>query len=296
MQVRLNDREMEALQGLPWFARCLYVFGIRPYMDYRTGTVGIVRGVSWQSIAEALYVEPHQGETDSGTPDKSRVRRAAARLEKAGLIALRSMDKRLVFQCLLADTDQSAPNKPDTNPTQTRHSEADTANPNDGASFQAEPDTNPTHPEPAEPDTPPVSGIRKKNTNPYGFVVASAADDGQAPCAGDGVNQKKSNPPPACPHQDIIDLYHEILPELPRVKVWDKQRQGFLRARWREDAKRQNLDWWRRFFTAVRTSPWLMGQVPGREGRVFVCTLEWLIRPTNFRKVIEGYYADRRAA
>ena len=79
MQVRLNDREMEALQGLPWFARCLYVFGIRPYMDYRTGTVGIVRGVSWQSIAEALYVEPHQGETDSGTPDKSRVRRAAAR-------------------------------------------------------------------------------------------------------------------------------------------------------------------------------------------------------------------------
>lgn len=161
MQVRLNDREMEALQGLPWFARCLYVFGIRPYMDYRTGTVGIVRGVSWQSIAEALYVEPHQGETDSGTPDKSRVRRAAARLEKAGLVVLRSMDKRLVFQCLLADTDQSAPNKPDTNPTQTRHSEADTANPNNGAAFPAEPDTNPTHPEPVEPDTPPVSGIRK---------------------------------------------------------------------------------------------------------------------------------------
>lgn len=131
---------------------------------------------------------------------------------------------------------------------------------------------------------------------PDGVFVAGAADDGQAQCAGGGVNPKKSNPPPACPHQDIIDLYHEILPELPRVKVWDKQRQGFLRARWREDAKRQNLDWWRRFFTAVRTSPWLMGQVPGREGRVFVCTLEWLIRPTNFRKVIEGYYADRRAA
>lgn len=136
---------------------------------------------------------------------------------------------------------------------------------------------------------------REVNT-PDGVFVAGAADDGQTPCTGDGVNPKNSNPPPACPHQDIVDLYHEILPELPRVKVWDEQRQGFLRSRWREDAKRQNLDWWRRFFTAVRTSPWLMGQVPGREGRVFVCTLEWLIRPTNFRKVIEGHYADRRAA
>lgn len=135
-----------------------------------------------------------------------------------------------------------------------------------------------------------------KINNPDGLFVAGAADDGQTPCTGDGVNPKNSNPPPACPHQDIVDLYHEILPELPRVKVWDEQRQGFLRSRWREDAKRQNLDWWRRFFTAVRTSPWLMGQVPGREGRVFVCTLEWLIRPTNFRKVIEGHYADRRAA
>lgn len=143
--------------------------------------------------------------------------------------------------------------------------------------------------DPTQPDPDPMN-------TPDGVFVAGAADDGQTPCTGDGVNPKNSNPPPACPHQDIVDLYHEILPELPRVKVWDEQRQGFLRSRWREDAKRQNLDWWRRFFTAVRTSPWLMGQVPGREGRVFVCTLEWLIRPTNFRKVIEGHYADRRAA
>lgn len=160
MQVRLNDREMEALQGLPWFARCLYVFGIRPYMDYRTGLVGAVRGISWQSLAEALYVEPHQGETDSGTPDKSRVRRAAARLEKAGLIENRSQGMRLIFLCLAADTDQSARNKPDTNPTQTRHSKADAANANSGAGFTGEPDTNPTQTRHSKPGTPPVSGIR----------------------------------------------------------------------------------------------------------------------------------------
>ncbi len=175
MQVRLNDREMEALQGLPWFARCLYVFGIRPYMDYRTGTVGIVRGVSWQSIAEALYVEPHQGETDSGTPDKSRVRRAAARLEKAGLIVLRSIDKRLVFQCLLADTDQSAQNKPDTNPTQTRHSKAGTANANSGAGFAGEPDTNPTQTRHSKPGTPPVSGIREEGNEEHSLRSCSSA-------------------------------------------------------------------------------------------------------------------------
>lgn len=171
--VRLCDEERAALKGLPFFVRCLYVEGIRPFMDYRTGLVGVARRVSWQSLAEELYVEPHQGETDSGTPNKMRVRRAAERLEKAGLVENRSVGKQLIFRCLLAKTDQSAQKKPDTNPTQTRHSQADTqadtSEANSGAGFARKPntqaDTNPTQVETVKPDIHPDSGTPVNTTD-----------------------------------------------------------------------------------------------------------------------------------
>lgn len=103
--------------------------------------------------------------------------------------------------------------------------------------------------------------------------------------------------PPACPHSDIVSLYHDVLPELPRVREWSPDRQAFLRSRWRDDPKRQNLDWWRRFFGYVRKCPFLMGQVPPKPGSApFTADLEWLIRPQNFRKVIEGRYEARAEA
>lgn len=54
-----------------------------------------------------------------------------------------------------------------------------------------------------------------------------------------------------CPHQQIIDLYHEILPTATHVRCWTSKRQRALRARWGEDKKRQNLDWWRRLFEYI---------------------------------------------
>jgi len=99
-----------------------------------------------------------------------------------------------------------------------------------------------------------------------------------------------------CPHAEIVALYHEILPVNPRVKVWDGARSASLRARWREDAKRQSLDYWRRFFTHVAASEFLTGRRPDREGRPFLPGLDWLVLPKNFAKVIENRYHDRSAA
>lgn len=100
---------------------------------------------------------------------------------------------------------------------------------------------------------------------------------------------------PECPHSDIVSAYHEILPELARVRTWDSDRQKFLRGRWREDAERQSVDWWRDFFRYVRTCPLLMGQVERRDAAPWAADLEWLVRPSNFRKVIEGRYEARAA-
>lgn len=97
----------------------------------------------------------------------------------------------------------------------------------------------------------------------------------------------------ACPHSEIIALYHEILPELARVKTWDGARPISLRARWREDKKRQSLDYWRRFFTHVAKSDFLMGRVQSKDRTPFVADLEWLITARNFAKIIEGKYHAR---
>jgi uncharacterized protein YdaU (DUF1376 family) len=91
--------------------------------------------------------------------------------------------------------------------------------------------------------------------------------------------------PPPRPHQEIIDLYHRYCPALPRVKIWSPQRMKFLKARWREDAKHQSIAFWDKYFRYVAQSQFLLGS----DG-AWQADLEWLIRPTNFVKVIEGKY------
>lgn len=107
---QINVDERAALRGLPMLAREIYVFGLRPFMDYSSGIVGIKRGVSWKSIAEELYVEPHQG-IKGGEPSEKELRRALVWLQKAGLIGPNQADRRLVFELLLATRDQTAQKK-----------------------------------------------------------------------------------------------------------------------------------------------------------------------------------------
>lgn len=95
---------------------------------------------------------------------------------------------------------------------------------------------------------------------------------------------------PPCPHTEIVAVYHEVLPEWRRVVELNETRKSLLRARWRSKPARQDLGWWRRFFGYVRKSPFLMGQEHDEHRRPFEGDLEWLVRPTNFAKVIEGKY------
>lgn len=94
----------------------------------------------------------------------------------------------------------------------------------------------------------------------------------------------------SCPHEQIISLYHEILPTLPSVKIWNDKRKQYLQTRWREDENRQSLDFWKRFFEYVSKSDFLCG----RSG-TFQATLEWLVNSSNFVKVVEGNYENRKA-
>lgn len=118
MAILLNDQELEALAGLPHMAALLYVLAIRPRMDIATGRVGHRPRISWAALAEWLYIEPHPG-VSSGSPSVSQVRRAAAWLEKAGLLEIfgNKNEKTLFFLCPKATAHHHGQKQADSNPT-----------------------------------------------------------------------------------------------------------------------------------------------------------------------------------
>jgi hypothetical protein len=115
MAISLSDRELDAMDGLPHFHRCVYIFGIRKYMDYQTGITGIKREISYKSLAEEVYVKPHQGVKDTGNNSRDQIKRVLILLEKKGLISRHSIvtkdEKQLILKCLLANADNSIQNK-----------------------------------------------------------------------------------------------------------------------------------------------------------------------------------------
>jgi uncharacterized protein YdaU (DUF1376 family) len=105
---------------------------------------------------------------------------------------------------------------------------------------------------------------------------------------------------PKCFHKEVIDLYHIHLPTLRKVEIWNETRKGYLRQRWREVALELSatkpitaqdvLNWWAEFFTHIGTSKFLTGRVNDKSGRSFVADLEWILKPSNFAKIVEGKY------
>jgi hypothetical protein len=65
-----------------------------------------------------------------------------------------------------------------------------------------------------------------------------------------------------------------------------------LRARWNEDRQRQTLEWWKEFFAGVATSDFLTGRVNGSKAEPFVASLNWLLKPMNMEKVLNGNYLN----
>lgn len=95
-----------------------------------------------------------------------------------------------------------------------------------------------------------------------------------------------------CPHLEIISLYNEILPELQQVipDRWDGTRKKNLQARWRESQKHQSLDFWKRFFTALRNYQWYLGA----NDRGWKANLGWIVDKRNFDNLIEKFVSDSR--
>ena len=109
---------------------------------------------------------------------------------------------------------------------------------------------------------------------------------------------------PNCPHEDIVKAYADLLPMLPQVAVLSDSRKAHVTARWRavcadqKFTREQGVAWFRDYFGDVARSPFLTGNgKPDRAtGRVWAADFDWLMLPTNFVKVVEGRYLERKAA
>lgn len=124
-------------------------------------------------------------------------------------------------------------------------------------------------------------------------MSAEPADMQTSNPASDGKTGEQFDPPTkpsvACPQKQIVGLYHEILPSHPTVRLWGNKNQGYLSARWKSDPEFQSLDWWKSFFHRVGASDFLTGKTK----QEFMPDLEWLIKQSNFTKILNGRYDNR---
>jgi len=89
------------------------------------------------------------------------------------------------------------------------------------------------------------------------------------------------------PYQEMIDAYHEILPELSGVRKLTDKRKAQVKKLWMDKDMDKDMDRWRAYLQHIRGSKFLMGCVPGRDWQA---DFEWITNYNNFVKIIENKY------
>ncbi len=93
---------------------------------------------------------------------------------------------------------------------------------------------------------------------------------------------------PPCPYKKIMDLYHSICVSYPRIEDIDGERKKAVGARWR---KYQDLGKFETLFRIAESSSFMKGE----NGRNWSADFDWMMKPTNFGKVLEHKYDDRKS-
>lgn len=106
-----------------------------------------------------------------------------------------------------------------------------------------------------------------------------------------------------CPTQRIVELYHDLMPDNPRVRVLDDSRRKTISSRWKEAARlkakpfgysspAEGLEAWRTFFEICNESEFLTGKAPPGFGRdkPFIADLDFLMSPKGFKGCLENKY------
>ena len=126
-----------------------------------------------------------------------------------------------------------------------------------------------------KPKKPNEKENEKENENENLSLLSSSSDEDESSTADGG-----------CLSHDVKDQVISAWNDngLAKIKGIENDRAKLLRARIRQYSLNDVLD----AIRSVRSSPFLMGEVTN-----FVCTIDWLLKPNNFPKVLEGNYLPR---
>lgn len=132
---------------------------------------------------------------------------------------------------------------------------------------------------------------RKENSTNREQIVNEAPPNhepltnNQEPC----VDKAASTIPPT-PHKDIIELYHQHLPNLPKITIsrWaGSQGEKDLRARWKEDPRHQTLEFWEKFFIHINKLDFYFAGNGSGDYVNWEANLKWLLKRRNFDNTID---------
>ena len=116
------------------------------------------------------------------------------------------------------------------------------------------------------------------------------------------LSRPKAREIPNCPHAEIVQIFHEALPDLPRIKLLDtKGRKAKLAEFWkwvltstRTDGNRraktadEALAWIRSYFERAAANDFLMGRTPRSDAHAgWRCGLDFLLTDKGKVQVIE---------
>lgn len=154
----------------------------------------------------------------------------------------------------------------------------------------------PTYKHPDESGSVPNSPAKRRSfgeQSPSERVVFTPGEEGKGE-EGKGEDDKNlmGTSIPNCPHRKIVELYNTIIASTglateANPELWaNSDRATALQARWKEDKKRQNLEWWQGLFAYVAKSDFLMGKTD----KPFKIDAGWILKRSNFIKILEGKY------
>jgi hypothetical protein len=118
--------------------------------------------------------------------------------------------------------------------------------------------------------------------------------DRKRPATIDKDKDKEHTRKKPCPYGQVFDLMREILPELPQPTKMTGLRKKHFAARWHSAVSSKNglssnsIEFWEGFFRYIRESDFLMG----RNNSKFRASFDWIIRESNFIKIMEGNYHE----
>ena len=116
------------------------------------------------------------------------------------------------------------------------------------------------------------------------------------------IGKKPSNVLP-CPFDQIIDLYHRLMPDNPKIIKLTDERKANIKARWIEASKgigklfkysnvSDGLGQWEIFFEICGNSEFLTGRSPPKIAgeRPFIADIDFIFNKNKFLKILENKY------